>query len=160
MRCQKPWRSTMMSSHLFWISIFWLCSWIHRNFLEVSAAYKSVYTVRNLEDGRIGSSRSFPTETPFQQYSDRFLLWGIQKPVKRHLHPWQVHSQAHWSCLGNLWHCFDIVLHFGTPPYDMGETPRSQHLLMEGKNILDLKPVWGTGFFLTCLRALMGPAIV
>ena len=128
------------------------------------------------QDGGIGSTRSFPTGIPFQQYSDQFLLWEIQKPVKRHLHPWQMHSQMHGSCLGNLWHCFDIVLHFGTPPCDLGETPRSQLLSMEGKNILalkkklkikkkkknrlDLKPVWGTGFFLTCLKALMGPATV
>ena len=55
------------------------CAWsslalgVHRNFLEVSAAYKSVYTVRNLEDGRIGRTRNL-SPYPDKNYAGRICL--------------------------------------------------------------------------------------
>lgn len=84
------------------------------------------------------------------------FLWEIKKPVKRHLHPWQVQNQLCWSCLGSLWHPSTIVPPPGTLPYDQEETPYSQLLPEEGKYILDYCPnvqafrgaSWGTDFFL------------
>lgn len=57
------------------------------------------------------------------------FLWEIKKPVKRHLHPWQVQNQLCWSCLGSLWHPSTIVPPPGTLLYDQEETPYSQLLL-------------------------------